>query len=89
MGKINWGRMFLCGIVTGVVWFLLMSLVLALVAGDFIAVLLAAGVPPLPQPQLGLLAFIVNLAIGIWTIWLYAAIRPGYGPGPKTTAVAG
>jgi hypothetical protein len=32
---------------------------------------------------------LVNLATGIWTMWLYAAIRPRYGPGPKTAAMAG
>jgi hypothetical protein len=31
----------------------------------------------------------LNLVAGIWTMWLYAAIRPRYGPGPKTAAVAG
>jgi hypothetical protein len=25
----------------------------------------------------------------MWIMWLYAAIRPRYGPGPKTAAVAG
>ena len=27
--------------------------------------------------------------LGISTMWLYAAIRPRYGPGPKTAVVAG
>jgi hypothetical protein len=26
---------------------------------------------------------------GITTLWLYAAIRPRFGPGPKTAAIAG
>ena len=30
-----------------------------------------------------------NLAGGIWAMWLYAAIRPRYGAGAKTAAVAG
>lgn len=38
-----------------------------------------------------MLAFlvIVNIAMGMWAMWLYAAIRPRYGPGPKTATVAG
>jgi hypothetical protein len=32
---------------------------------------------------------LVNLVTGIWTMWLYAAILPRYGPGPKTAAIAG
>lgn len=31
----------------------------------------------------------VDLAMGIWAIWLYAAIRPRYGPGPRTAIIAG
>ena len=27
--------------------------------------------------------------MGIGLIWLYAAIRPRYGPGPRTAAIAG
>lgn len=31
----------------------------------------------------------VDLAMGIWAIWLYAAIRPRYGRGSRTAVVAG
>ena len=30
-----------------------------------------------------------NVVAGIWAMWLYAAIRPRYGPAPKRAAVAG
>jgi hypothetical protein len=45
----------------------------------------------LSAPSLGLVAFlfIVNLVMGIWAMWLYAAIRPRYGPGPKTAVLTG
>ena len=32
---------------------------------------------------------IVDFLTGILTIWLYAAIRPRFGPGPKTALIAG
>jgi len=32
---------------------------------------------------------IVTFLLGIATVWLYAAIRPRLGPGPKTAMVAG
>lgn len=84
----NWGRVLLCGIVAGLVWTLLSSVVTVLVAHDF-----AAAVPGnrLSAPGGGLITFLlaVNLVEGIWAMWLYAAIRPRYGAGPKTAVVAG
>jgi len=32
---------------------------------------------------------IIGLANGIFAVWLYAAIRPRYGAGPKTAIIAG
>jgi hypothetical protein len=32
---------------------------------------------------------VLIFAVGILAIWLYAAIRPRYGAGPKTAALAG
>lgn len=86
MGKINLGRVFLCGILTGGVLYLLQLLVFLFVlrGSDFAAAVEAAGRPRFPA-----LPFILRLGVGIWTIWLYAAIRPRYGPGPKTATVAG
>ncbi len=86
MGKINWGRVFLCGILTGVVFYLLQLVVFVFALGqtDFAAAVQAAGRPRFPP-----LPFTLHVAIGIWTMWLYAAIRPRYGPGAKTAAVAG
>jgi hypothetical protein len=88
VGRINWGRVLLCGLVAGFVWTLLSAVVTVLVGYDF-----AAAVPGnrLSAPSSGLVAFlfIVNLVEGVWAMWLYAAIRPRYGAGPKTAAVAG
>lgn len=88
MDRINWGRVLLCGVLTGVVWTVLSSISTVFVAGDF-----AAAVPGnrLFAPSRALVAFlfVVNLVEGIWAMWLYAAIRPRYGAGPKTAALAG
>ena len=90
MGKINWGRVFLCGLLTGVVWGVLEAIKFPLVGRNFLAAMQAAG-HPFPPISAGGLAFWIpmQLVLGIWTMWLYAAIRPRYGPGPKTAAVAG
>jgi hypothetical protein len=78
----------LCGLVAGLVWTLLSSVFTALAGSGF-----AAAVPGdrLRAPGIGLVAFLfaVNLAMGMWAMWLYAAIRPRYGAGPRTAAVAG
>ncbi len=86
MGKINWGRVFLCGLVAGLLWSLLSLTLLVLAGGDLIS-----AVPRLSAPSRGLIvfSFLVNLAMGTWAMWLYAAIRPRFGPGLQTAAVAG
>jgi hypothetical protein len=86
MGKVNWRRIFLCGLVAGLIWSLLSAVILTFLGAD-----LLTAVPQLYAPKRGLLlfSFIVNLAMGSWAMWLYAAIRPRYGPGPRTAAVAG
>ena len=85
MGKINWARVFLCGMVTGLTWSLLSLVILVLVGGQ-----LLDAVPGLRAPSRYLLVFSlsVNLAMGIWAMWLYAAIRPRFGPGPKAAVIA-
>ncbi|MBI4553338.1 MAG: hypothetical protein HY710_13830 [Candidatus Latescibacteria bacterium] len=86
MRTMNWARIVLCGLVAGGVWSLLGATIMAFVGGEFLAAVPGArpnvpgGVP---------FGFLANLAAGLWAMWLYAAIRPRYGPGPKTAVVAG
>jgi hypothetical protein len=88
MGRINWGRVVSCGVVTGFVWTVLSAVSTWYVGADF-----NSAVPgnKIFAPSAGLAAFLVsvNLSGGIWAIWLYAAIRPRYGAGLRTAAVAG
>ena len=88
MGKVNWGRVVLCGIVAALAWTVLSSLITVFLATDFVA---AEPGGRLSAPSGGLVAFLfmVNLLMGIWAMWLYAAIRPRYGLGSKTAVVAG
>jgi len=88
MGRISWGRVLLCGLVAGLAWTFLSSLLTMFVGHGFMA---AVPGGRLSAPGVGLVAllFAVNLVMGIWAMWLYAAIRPRYGAGPKTAAVAG
>ena len=89
MGKINWGRVFLCGLLTTVVWLALVVLFMRFLGKDFVAAVEALGRPDITtRPGAVVVLVVLNLLIGIWTMWLYAAIRPRYGPGPKTAAIA-
>jgi len=92
MGKINWGRVVLCGFLTGFVWGFLYAFALPLVGGHEILGNAPGhglgNVPGTSGAVRGIL-MISPLVLGISTMWLYAAIRPRYGPGPKTAVVAG
>jgi hypothetical protein len=86
MRKINWSHVLACGLITGVVWIVLGSIVTALLGHKF-AILPGNR---LGAPTLGfvLLNVALDLLEGISILWLYAAIRQTYGPGPKTAMVA-
>ncbi len=86
MGRVNWVRVVLCGLIAGVVWSLLAMVNMTFFGADF-----QAAVPgsTLVRPKAAFLALSANLAMGIWAMWLYASIRPRYGPGPKTAVMVG
>ena len=80
---INWGRVVLCGIVTGVVWTVLSAISTWYLGADF-----NSAVPgnKILMPSASLAAFLltVNFVGGVWAMWLYAAIRPRYRAGPNS-----
>jgi len=86
MSKPNWPRVMSCGLVAGVVWIILGSLVTALLGRDF------AALPNnrLAQPTFRFIA--LNLALdlieGISLIWLYAIVRPLYSSRVRSAVVA-
>ena len=86
MSKLNWSRVLGCGLLSGIVWILLGSAVTALLGRDF------AALPNnhLGKPTPGFILFNVALDLmeGISLIWLYAVLRPLYGPGVRTAVVA-
>mgnify|MGYP001480116582 CR=1 FL=1 len=90
MAKINWGRVVLGGFVFVVVFNVLwISAWILFLKSQWMSALAAMG-RTFPQTLEGLvLWFLLTLVGGIFAIWLYAAIRPHYGAGPKTAAYAG
>jgi hypothetical protein len=89
MGRINLSRVILGGLVAGIVANILGYLVDGvLLAPRWTSAMQALGKGNFSTNQI--LAFnILGLAYGIFAVWLYAAIRPRYGSGPKTALCAG
>jgi hypothetical protein len=89
MGPIKIGRVILGGLVAGLVINISETILnLVVVAQAMEDAFKARNLPPLPiGPIIGFVVF--SFAVGIVTVWLYAAIRPRFGPGPKTAAIAG
>jgi hypothetical protein len=88
MGKINFGRVLLGGLVAGVIlnageW-VLNGIVLHKEMDDFIK---RCGFP-LPGPRFLVIAFAITFVLGIIMVLGYAAIRPRFGPGPRTAIIA-
>ncbi len=91
MGNINMGRWIIGGIVAAIVLFIvdyvLNGLVLAQQWTDAMA---ALGKPPMGQSISDILLFaLLNLIVGLTAIWIYAGIRPRFGPGAATAIYAG
>jgi len=90
MGKINWTRVLIGGLIAGVVGNVFMFAVWGPLVGRSLSVaLLALGHPMQETAGANVLMVVVMFLSGILVIWFYAAIRPRYGAGPRTAALAG
>ena len=90
MGTIRWGRVLLGALLAGLVMNIGEAALHSGVLGESARALreqygLATEGNPLQLAVLVLMTFV----LGIAAVWLYAAIRPRYGPGPKTAVCAG
>lgn len=90
MQKINSARVFLGGLLAGVVIIVLGFIANAIyLEGLWTPVMEALGISIQATTWLYIFMIIMSLVVGILAIWLYAAIRPRYGAGPKTAVIAG
>jgi hypothetical protein len=94
MGGINWLRVLAGGVVAGVVIGTVQAFLIPMLSGSFGAAVEAMGgaspgLAASPAPGFLVAGTAVMFAVGIFTIWLYASIRPRYGPGMGTAAIAG
>ena len=90
MAKINWRQVVLGGflwvIAFNVMW---LSAWFLFLRTEWLSEFAALG-RTWPEAYSSLALWLVLTFVGgVFAIWLYAAIRPHYGPGPKTAAYAG
>lgn len=89
MGAINTGRVILGGLVAGLVMNIGQTVLnLAVLGKQSEEAMKRLNVEP---PGGGTIGIYVGLTflVGIALVWGYAAIRPRFGPGPKTAVIAG
>ena len=88
MGKINVGRVVMGGLLAGLIVnvseFILNGVVFAKEMEDAMKALNR----PAMDNSMIVWFTVFGFALGIVTVWLYAAIRPRFGPGQKTAAFA-
>ena len=90
MGRINRGRVILGGLLAGLVMNMGEAALHGGVLGNDAALLFKShGIVDPPDPVYLVALIAVTFVIGIAAVWLYAAIRPRYGAGPKTAIIAG
>ena len=89
MGKINWSRVVLGGLLAGVV----LNVVDWLLYGvwlkqDFASAMQALNKPGSMDNLIPWFVFL-DFVYGIGLVWVYAAIRPRFNPGVSTAVIAG
>jgi hypothetical protein len=89
MNALNWPRIVLCGLVTGVA-FTVMSVVLVGVLGqDFLAAVSESAVAGTGAPKTSPALYLLTVAAGVWAMWLYSVIRPGSASNIGASVVVG
>ncbi len=89
MAGINVGGVIKGGLAAGLIMNISQTILNVPVAGAQLEAELAArNLPAVGGPAIAV--FVVEtFVLGLITVWLYAAMRPRLGPGPKTAIVAG
>jgi hypothetical protein len=90
VGKINWARVFLGGLVAGAIINLFEFVTNGVfLAAEWDAMMKSLGRTTFPTPSGAVIFLIWGFLSGVGAIWLYAAIRPRFGPGVKTAVLTG
>jgi hypothetical protein len=89
MGKINMQKVLVGGLIAGVVLNAIDFVLYGIVLKDQMAAAMTAlGKPPITSAQMPWFV-VLDFVAGIFLVWMYAAVRPRFGPGPGTAVKAG
>jgi hypothetical protein len=89
MGRINVGRVILGGLLAGLIINVAESILnMAIMAESWELAMRELNVPPVSGGTIAVY-MVVGFLLGIVAVWIYAAIRPRFGPGPKSAVLAG
>lgn len=91
MSGINTGKVITGGLAAGVVMNVIDFLANMLLASDFAANTARLGLDPAVAESTTAMAtwVVVDLLMGVVVVFLYAAMRPRFGAGPRTASVSG
>lgn len=87
MARVDMRRVVLGGLVAAVIVNAFEAAFAFLMRSDWEAAIQRLGIRPAPGPATGL-PIAWSFVVGIVSVWLYAAIRPRYGPGAGTAVRA-
>lgn len=87
MAGINVGRWLAGGVVAGAVTFVLEGIASVFYMEDMETALAALGLSMEMTGGVWVLAVLVSLLLGLVLVFLYAAARPRFGPGPMTAVM--
>lgn len=90
MSNVCWGRVFLGGVVAGLIITVSEFLCYRVVMAERMQAAMERLGVSMAESTLNWVVWIIfSFVLGIAAVWLYAAIRPRYGPGVKTALCAG
>jgi len=90
MGKINWGKVVLGGLVAGLIIDIVEGILQGVVLGpEWRQAMQALGHPLEETGSSVAVHVLLGLAYELVALWVYAAIRPRFGAGPMTAFYAG
>ncbi|MCI0432496.1 MAG: hypothetical protein L0271_02435 [Gemmatimonadetes bacterium] len=89
MGRINIGKIVSGGVLAGILIFISQAILNLWVLGNiWDSVMQVYGIPE-PPSSIFVLYALMSIILGILAVWVYAAIRPRFGPGARTAMIAG